>query len=145
MKSLIPARRLYPVLRAVTVALGMFIVTLSLLPNPPGASTGGVLGGFLSELLFGSSRYGDKVMHFLAYGLLALLAEVAFGRHRREALVVLAILFLLGAALEILQMWGGVRTGDLLDLLANTLGIGVGGTVGVFARLFVRRQGWSPQ
>ena len=140
-----PARRLYPALKLLTVLLGAVIVVLSLIPNPPGGAGGGWIGAFLSRVVFGTEAYADKAAHFLAYLALSGSALLAFGRHRRQAALVLLFLLALGGLLELLQAAGGVRTGDLTDMLANTLGVLAGTGAGAVARLLVRALGMSPR
>ena len=140
-----PARRLYPALKGLSLALGLLIVVLSLIPNPPGGAGGGPLGAFLSRLVFGTDAYADKAAHFLAYAALSGTALLAWGRHRREAAWTLLLLLALGATLELLQAAGGVRTGDLTDMLANALGVGAGTAGGAALRLGVRALSLSPR
>ena len=140
-----PARRLYPALKALTLLLGAVIVVLSLIPNPPGGAGGGWIGTWLSGLVFGTDAYADKAAHFLAYLALSGTALLAFGRHRREAALVLLLLLALGAVLELLQAAGGVRTGDLTDMLANGTGVAAGTAAGAAMRLTIRALGLSPR
>ncbi|MFN3557866.1 MAG: VanZ family protein [Brevundimonas sp.] len=62
----------------------------------------------------------DKVAHFLAFGLVLWAFGVLFPRRSRIQLAIAAVLF--GALTEVLQGMVG-RDADLLDLLADTLGI----------------------
>ena len=96
--------------RVVGLGLVVAIVTLSLVPpsDVPGA-------GLLP----------DKVGHILAYGVLmgwhVQLAAPGAGRRRY------GVAFLvLGIALEGAQAWTGYRTFELMDILANAVGIGLG-------------------
>lgn len=132
----------YPALRTTSIALAVFIAVVSLADDPaPATGSGGLLADWVSGLLFGTPDYGDKVAHFAAYAALSLVTSLAFGRHREPAALVLLALLVFGGALELLQAAGGVRTGDWLDLLANTLGIMAGGAAGAAARLFARWRG----
>ena len=140
-----PARVVYPVLRTASIALGVFVVVVSLVDDPSGATgSGGLVADWISRLVFGTPEHGDKVAHLAAYAALSLLTVVAFGRHRRSAGAVLIVLLALGGALELAQAAGGVRTGDWLDMLANGLGVVVGGALGAAARLGARARGLSP-
>ena len=87
----------------------------------------------------------DKVVHFIMYG--GLTATFCFDHHRRHAALlkpwlfaaVLAVAIVLGAVMEWLQMCMGVgRTGDILDIVANSLGAWLGIVEGnkIFAKLF---------
>ena len=64
----------------------------------------------------------DKLEHAGAYFLLSLLAILAFAPHRRR-LAALGFLFLLGAALEVLQGIVGGREASVVDQIANSAGI----------------------
>ena len=136
------ARLAYPALRTASISLGVFIAAVSLASDPSGVTGGGgVIADWVSTVLFGAPAYGDKVAHFAAYAVFSLVTSLAFGRHREPAALVLLFLLVFGGALELMQAAGGVRTGDWLDLLANTLGIMAGGAAGAAARLFARWQG----
>ena len=136
------SRFAYPVLRTASITLAVFIAVVSLDHDPSGVTGGGgVIAEAVSRILFGTADYGDKVAHFAAYAALSFVTSLAFGRHREPAAIVLLALLVFGGALELLQAAGGVRTGDWLDLLANTLGIMAGGAAGAAARLFARWRG----
>jgi VanZ family protein len=70
----------------------------------------------------------DKLLHFIAYFGLAVIATVAL-RANRLALWVLASLVVLGGALEIIQGVLG-RDADIHDEIANAFGVFVGGLLG---------------
>ena len=87
----------------------------------------------------------DKVIHFIMYG--GLTATFCFDYHRRHAeslrpwlfVIVLSVAIALGAVMEWLQMCMGLgRTGDIFDIVANSLGAWLGVVVGnkIFAKLF---------
>ena len=57
----------------------------------------------------------------------------------------LLLLLALGAVLELLQAAGGVRTGDLTDMLANGTGVAAGTAAGAAMRLTIRALGLSPR
>lgn len=67
----------------------------------------------------------DKAQHFLAYGALGLCGAIGFP-DRRTALRVGAGLVLLGAGLEVGQLFVAGREGSLADVLANGLGAAMG-------------------
>lgn len=134
-----PHERYYPLLRVLTVALGVLVAVLSLVSDPTRATGGSDLGRWLSALFLGTPAYGDKVSHLLAYGALGLLAVLAFGRHRRQAALTVLLLLMMGGLLELLQAAGGVRTGDLADMAANTLGVALGAAGGAALRLGYRQ------
>jgi hypothetical protein len=83
------------------------VVWLSLIPHPPQPPS------FLGW---------DKAQHFLAYGSLMSWYGMSFARHWRWPL----FLILLGVVLEFLQGLGGVRSLDPFDMVANTIGVGIG-------------------
>lgn len=77
---------------------------------------------------------GDKVGHALAYAVLT----GWFGQlyRGRWPLVLFALGFILmGVAMEYLQMWGGDRDFEYADMLADTVGVVIGGllTVSMFS------------
>lgn len=84
----------------------LLVVYFALTPQPPSPSF----------------SHADKLGHVLAYfALMAWWTQLVPGPRR------LALAFLLmGGALELLQHWGGIRSGECLDLAANCLGIGLG-------------------
>lgn len=86
-------------------ALIVLVTYLALTPDPPAAP-----------------RFSDKLGHVLAYASLMGWWLQIDRRPQR-----LALLFvLMGLALEILQSLSGYRTGDIFDMAANTLGVGLG-------------------
>jgi VanZ family protein len=87
-------------------ALIVVVVYLSLTPKPPSAD--------ISQI--------DKVGHLLAYATLMGWWSQLDTRHCR-----LALLFvLLGLAMEIAQGLTDYRQGDVLDMAANSVGVGIG-------------------
>lgn len=66
----------------------------------------------------------DKVVHFTAYGLLAVLALVQRQSYRTALKVIIAIV-LLGATIEFLQPFAG-RHREAADLMANVAGTAIG-------------------
>jgi hypothetical protein len=67
-------------------------------------------------------RFGDKLGHVAAYA--SLMGWWLQIDRRPERLALLFVL--MGLALEILQSLGGYRNGDIFDMAANTLGVGLG-------------------
>jgi len=99
--------------RALWVAMGWAIVAgivwLSLTPSPP-------------KLDF---TMGDKVGHFVGYGTLMLWFCQLYGS--RRARLAFAIGFVaMGIALEFIQRATGYRNFELLDMLANAIGVLLG-------------------
>ena len=64
----------------------------------------------------------DKFEHAGAYGVLSVLALVAFQRRQRQVAALVG-LFCLGVAMELMQGYLGGREASALDQAANTLGI----------------------
>lgn len=75
----------------------------------------------------------DNVLHFVAFGMLGLVAPMAF-RTRSRGLAALLMLLLLGFSLEFWQNYLPGRRCQLLDAAANALGLGVGGLFGFALR-----------
>ncbi|MBT8762800.1 VanZ family protein [Desulfohalobiaceae bacterium Ax17] len=70
-------------------------------------------------------RHGDKLLHGLAYFFMAMLYPWPLVRHGRVFIFV--VLTILGSFIELLQSVLPVnRTGDIKDILANSLGIILG-------------------
>jgi VanZ family protein len=85
------------------------IVWLSLTPSPPEVDL----------------PHGDKLGHFLAYGLLMLWFAQLY-RATGSRIAYAAGFVAMGAALEFLQGHLGIRTAELLDVYANTIGVLLG-------------------
>jgi len=85
---------------------------------------------------------GDKLVHLAAYALLAFLAAVCWSAYRsplrkRHLLVLFALLSLYAAVDELTQIPFG-RQADLLDWLADTIGV----ACGIAAFAVVRKLMW---
>ena len=65
----------------------------------------------------------DKAEHVFAYAILALLGWWAYPRRQ---LVMMVGLVVFGGAIEIIQSASGLRTGDLIDWLADAIGVAIG-------------------
>jgi VanZ family protein len=83
-------------------------------------------------------RINDKILHFMAYFLLAAMASMALKSRRTAMLAVLGII-VLGGVLEIIQGYVG-RDMSFYDELANTLGAIPGGIIGRLIIEPLRRQ-----
>jgi uncharacterized protein YfiM (DUF2279 family) len=86
-------------------------------------------------------RSGDKVEHFTAHAVLAALPNLPSFRCRRIG-AAMVFLFLLGAALELGQIFSPGRTCDWRDLLANVCGILAG--LALVRILALDPQVWQP-
>ena len=110
--------------RTLAAAMLAVVVTLSLLPDPP--KPPGPLGW-------------DKLQHTTAYAFLAWWFLQAW--EGRQPLAWCAFLVAVGCGIEGLQALTAVRQPSLLDAVANTLGVALGGLIwrgplgGVLSRL----------
>ncbi len=108
-------------LRGVWIVFGWILVLmvtyLSLTPKPPESPV----------------EFGDKIGHLIAYATLM----GWWHQIERNACRLALAFILMGLALEILQSLGGIRQGDIFDMAANSLGVGLGW----FAARFML--GWS--
>jgi len=86
------------------------VVYLSLMPHPP------------EPMSFENS---DKIEHAFAYGVLALWFCQIYMSAKSRMVLVLALVGL-GVALEYVQGWTGYRTFDVLDMLADAIGVLLG-------------------
>ncbi len=71
----------------------------------------------------------DKLIHLILFGVEAVLLGVyaSHGLGKQLWIPILVWCFMLGAGLEIIQhYWVDGRSGDVLDLLADVLGAGLG-------------------
>lgn len=101
-------------------AYALFLLAVSLLPN----------GNIPSIPDWFSLFSPDKVAHFGAYGLFALLLSVTFSKSRIKGAVLCAVsaAALYGVVMEILQGISGTgRQFDPVDMVANLLGAILGG------------------
>lgn len=108
--------------RLVLAAYTLFLLVVSLLP-----------GGNLPSVPDWFSLFSpDKVAHFGAYGVFALLLSVSFAKHQTQRAVFYAIFIAAGygCLMEILQGISGTgRHFDPVDMVANLLGAILGGLI----------------
>lgn len=77
-----------------------------------------IVGSLMPSVPDVSVSLSDKFLHVFAYAVLgSWFAAILDSRWR-----LIAALLTLGAVLEVVQMAGGVRQGELLDMLANSFG-----------------------
>jgi len=76
----------------------------------------------------------DYIGHFLAFGFLSFVGNVFSATKKYSILTTNLLLLLLAASLEGLQYILPYRAFNLNDLLANGIGIGLGGVVFVFIK-----------
>lgn len=97
----------YPLLARYIFWLVMLVVTaLFLVPQE-----------FVSSAIF---DWWDKVQHALAFGVLMLLGFIAYSKYFWRVVIGL---ILYGAVIEITQSWTGWRQGDVMDALADMVGV----------------------
>lgn len=65
----------------------------------------------------------DKLQHVLAFGVLTTLGFLAYGINRIEVSRVVLGLVVYGACIEVFQSLSGWRHGDLVDWLADLIGV----------------------
>lgn len=65
-------------------------------------------------------HWWDKAQHALAFGVLMLLGFVAYPKYFWSVVI---SLILYGAVIEIIQSWTGWRQGDVMDTLADMVGV----------------------
>ena len=95
------------------------------------------------ELLF--RKIGSLTLHGLGYFfLMVLFGWVVMVKGKREVLLVLAVAFLYGLALEVAQIYTSTREFSWVDMLANLAGLSVGAlALWVFDVLRLKGQSWQ--
>ena len=83
-------------------------------------------GSLLPKGVAPTAVLSDKVVHLVAYGVLAGLTCFTYDVWARRAVLAMAALFLYGVAIEAAQIWVPGREGSLPDIVANTAGIVLG-------------------
>jgi VanZ family protein len=81
---------------------------------------------------------GGRFSHMAAYGALMFMYARMYAR-TRERLVVAAVLVLIGVGLELAQAATSYRTFEYGDIVANTIGVALGGLVQRTVRLIAWR------
>lgn len=72
---------------------------------------------FVSGAIF---DWWDKAQHALAFGVLMLLGFVAYPKYFWRIAMSLIVY---GAVIEVIQSWTGWRQGDVMDVLADAVGV----------------------
>ena len=86
---------------------------------------------------------GDKILHFLAFGTLALLVDYAFPRSR-FGFTKIILLVLYGLAIEVVQSYLPYRSASAADLLSDIIGIGTYACfIPLLQRLHLYRRYWN--
>ena len=96
--------------RIALVLLVLVVTWLAVVPMPPRALTTG----------------WDKLNHASAFGALALTARLAFPLGRIAAWRIVIALIAYGGLIEIVQLFVPGRDSDWADLLADSIGVGIG-------------------
>lgn len=71
----------------------------------------------------------DKLNHFAAFASLALAAWLGFRTARQHQWISLLCLLIYGGAIEIVQLYVPGRSSEWFDLLADAIGISLGGLI----------------
>lgn len=87
---------------------------------------------FVSSGIF---DWWDKAQHALAFGVLMLLVFLAYPRSFWKLAMAL---ILYGVAIEVIQSWAGWRSGEVLDAVADGVGI-------VLSGLLIQGHGFWPR
>jgi len=102
-------------LRALWLAIGWGLVAailwLSVTPRPPDLGV----------------EHGDKLGHFLAYGAVTLWFGQLYPRLATRAAYAAGFIAM-GIALEFVQRWLGYRSFEVLDMVADAIGVALGWT-----------------
>lgn len=126
MPHIVRARWMVRTMRVVFFVLLALVTILSLIPNPDDVPGGPAFSQWLARLLFGDAGNADKVSHFIAYGALGFTGILAALRPLGRVWLVPLMLLAYSGLIELAQMAGGVRHGDLADMAANGLGVAAG-------------------
>ena len=116
------------------VIIAVLVAVVSLTPDTDALASTISFTAWLAKFLLGDPTSSDKIAHFLAYGALGFFTTLGFAPRKSRLLTVAAGIIVYGASLEVLQAMGGHRTGDIYDLLANSLGA----TCGIIGALICR-------
>ncbi|MDO8838143.1 MAG: VanZ family protein [Parvibaculum sp.] len=120
-------RRIRMLLALVWLALGLAVLAGSLIPD---------LGPSSLKIPL---PHADKLVHFLAWALLAGFAPPLLVRVASRAAAASG-LFLLSGAIELVQAFLPTRSASFGDLAANGLGIAVGTIAGVLVAMLLARR-----
>ena len=104
----------------------VIVITFSLIPaqdDIPGAND---IFAILAKVLLGDEMQGDKIAHFIAYGSVSGAGTLAQIKPFNRLWSLSVSLVLLGALLERAQSLISFRMPDMLDFLANGLGVFIG-------------------
>ena len=124
--------------RSTTTVLMVWAVLLLVI------ATGELLPGSSAPMrLLSELALGDKIIHFCAYSVLALLP--AFGLRLPIAALCVVVTELVGVALEFVQTFVSGRSCDIYDIAANTGGVLAGIGFAIILRTRVMRHLYLPR
>ncbi len=92
--------------QVIFISYVLLVIFLSLLP-------GSAIGG---------AEYMDKIAHAVSYGIMGVLAYIAF-QTLRKRITIFIFMFLMGVSLELFQIFVPGRGASLYDAAANTAGL----------------------
>ena len=113
------ALTLWRVLFALLLA---FVTWQTLTTDPADTEQGFALARLIADFLFHDEALADKVGHFMAYSALGASAAFSHLRLARRRVLMICALAVYGALLEFVQGVGGVRSPEIADAIANSLG-----------------------
>lgn len=73
----------------------------------------------------GNDLQSDKLAHFIAYGVMGLLAYISVDSIRKKSYLFIFVISL-GAVLELFQLYIPGRSASYSDIIANTIGASLG-------------------
>lgn len=123
--AIVRARRPWQLLLVVLIGV---VCYLAMTPNPPPSADLG----------------WDKLNHAAAFATLTVAGCFAFPGSWRTVLWVLLGLLALGGLIEVVQYFVPGRSCDLLDVVADAVGMGIGATVALLTLKLVRRAEAAP-
>ncbi|WP_306250901.1 hypothetical protein [Parvularcula sp. IMCC14364] len=106
----------------------VLIIVLSLLPTEDAIPGGNLIFGFIAKILLGSADYADKITHVAAYAAITCVGMLGIIRPLGRWLFMPLAMLLLSGLLEFGQGAVAARTPDLMDFVANLVGV-TGGAI----------------
>lgn len=116
------------------VVIAVLVGIVSITPETKDLDPAMSLTAWLARVMFGNPAGADKIAHFMAYGALSFFCTLGWAKRWRDSATILGFLFAYGVLLEVLQLAGGARNGDVADLVANM----AGGILGMASALVAR-------
>jgi VanZ family protein len=81
-----------------------------------------ILLSLLPRTVAGGGEHLDKIAHAVSYGIMGVLAYIAFHTFRKR-ITIFIFMFLLGVSLELFQIYVPGRDASVYDAAANTTGL----------------------